>query len=150
MTRVLVIEDNDGVREEIVDILRFEGFDVRDAENGRRGLELVKQWTPDLVLCDLMMPELDGYATLEALRADAATAAIPFVCLTARAERHDMRRAMELGADDYLTKPFTADELLAALRAGLVKRARAGATGRPPREPGLARSSDRSNGGETP
>ena len=124
MTKVLVIEDNDGVREEIVDILRFEGYEVRDAENGRLGLELVKGWAPDLVICDLMMPELDGYATLQAMRADPVSALTPFLCLTARAERPDMRKAMELGADDYLTKPFTADELLAALGAALVKRGR--------------------------
>src|SRR4029077_10011243 len=99
MTKILVIEDNEGVREEIVEILRFEGYDVRDAENGRLGLQLVKQWPPDLVICDLMMPELDGYATLEAMRADPASAATPFLCLTARCERRDMRRAMELGAD---------------------------------------------------
>jgi len=124
MTKILVIEDNTGVREEIVDILRFEGYDVRDAENGRLGLDLVKQWAPDLVICDLMMPELDGYGTLEAMRADPTCAAISFLCLTARGERRDMRKAMELGADDYLTKPFTADELLAALDAALAKRAR--------------------------
>jgi len=124
MTRILVIEDNDGVREELVEILRYEGFDVREAENGRLGLELAKGWPPDLVICDLMMPELDGYATLEAMRHDPATAAITFLCLTARGERRDMRKAMELGADDYLTKPFTVDELLAALRAALAKRAR--------------------------
>jgi DNA-binding response OmpR family regulator len=123
-SKVLVIEDNEGVREEIVDILRFEGYEVRDAENGRLGLELVKAWAPDIVICDLMMPDLDGYATLEALRADAASALTPFLCLTARGERHDMRKAMELGADDYLTKPFTADELLVALAAALSKRAR--------------------------
>jgi DNA-binding response OmpR family regulator len=122
MTRVLIVEDNEGVREEIVDILRFEGYEVRDAENGRLGLELVKQWAPDLVICDLMMPELDGYAMLKAMRADPGSAATPFLCLTARGERRDMRKAMELGANDYLTKPFTADELLAAMGAALAKR----------------------------
>ncbi len=126
MAKVAVIEDNDAVREEIVDILRFEGYDVRDAENGRLGLELVKQWTPDVVLCDLMMPELDGYATLQALRADPASVTTPFVCLTARGEQHDVQKAMDLGADDYLTKPFTADQLLAALGAALGKRPRTG------------------------
>ena len=125
MTKILVIEDNDDVREEIVDILRFEGFDVRDAENGRLGLEVVKEWAPDIVVCDIMMPELDGYATLEAMRADPASAATPVVCLTARGERYDMRRAMELGADDYLTKPFTSAELLAALGAALARRGKA-------------------------
>jgi CheY-like chemotaxis protein len=122
MTKILVIEDNEDVREEIVAILGFEGYEVRAAENGRRGLAIVAEWAPDLVICDLMMPELDGYATLEALRAEPISATIPFLCLTARGERRDMRRAMELGADDYLTKPFTAAELLAALSAALAKR----------------------------
>lgn len=121
MTKILIIEDNEGVREEIVDILRYAGYDVRDAENGRLGLELVAQWVPDLVVCDLMMPELDGYATLAAMRADPASATIPFLCLTARGEQRDMQKAMALGADDYLRKPFTTDELLAALESLLTK-----------------------------
>jgi len=124
MKRIVVVEDNADVREEILAILRFEGFEVRDAANGRRGLELVREWTPDFIICDLMMPELDGYGMLEALRADPQLKSIPFLCLTARAERRDMRKAMELGADDYLTKPFTAEELLAALGAATAKAAR--------------------------
>jgi len=124
MKKILVVEDNADVREEILAILRFEGFEVRDADNGRRGLELMKEWTPDIVVCDLMMPDMDGYAMLEALRADPQSRAIPFLCLTARAERRDMRKAMELGADDYLTKPFTAEELLAALGAATARAAR--------------------------
>jgi DNA-binding response OmpR family regulator len=123
MTKILVIEDNDDVREEIVAILRYEGFEVRDAENGRLGLALAREWRPDLVVCDLMMPELDGYATLEAIRADPATAAILFLCLTARAEHNDVQKAVELGTDDYLTKPFTADELLARIAGMSAKRA---------------------------
>ena len=123
MTKILVIEDNDDVREEIVDILRLEGFEVRDAENGRLGLALAREWAPDLVVCDLMMPELDGYATLEAIRADPATASILFLCLTARAEHNDVQKAVDLGADDYLTKPFTIDELLASIVGISAKRA---------------------------
>ncbi len=117
MKKILVIEDNGGVREEIVDILRFEGYEVRDADNGRSGLDIARQWAPDLIVCDLMMPELDGYATLEAIRADRATAAIPFLCVTARGEQRDVQRAIELGADEYITKPFTADQLLAVVAA---------------------------------
>jgi len=124
MKKILVIEDNDAVREEIAVILGFESFEVVAAENGRVGLERLRHARPDLVLCDLMMPELDGYSTLEALRRDPRFATVPFICLTARAERVDMRRAMELGADDYITKPFTAEELLAAVNAGLEKRGR--------------------------
>ena len=122
MTSILVIEDTQGVREEIVDILGFEGFDVRQAANGRLGYEAAVADPPDLVVCDLMMPELDGYGTLEALRANPATAAVPVLFLTARADRPDMRRAMELGADDYLTKPFSAEDLLKAIEATLAKR----------------------------
>jgi signal transduction histidine kinase len=124
MKRVLVIEDNDEIRREVAEILGFEGFTVTEAENGRIGLERARERVPELVICDLMMPDLDGYGTLEALRADAPTATVPFLFLTARAERRDMRRGMELGADDYLTKPFTVDELLAAINAVLGKRAR--------------------------
>jgi len=124
MAKIVVIEDNDAVREEIADILTFEGHDIAQAVNGRLGFELVKELVPDLVLCDLMMPEMDGYATLEAIRSHPATATTPFVCLTARAERPDMRRAMELGADDYVTKPFTTDDLLGAVNAAFEKRAR--------------------------
>jgi DNA-binding response OmpR family regulator len=122
MPRLLVIEDNADVREEIVAILRLEGYEVRDAENGRLGVELVRTWAPALVICDLMMPELDGYGALEAVRADPQSAGTAFLCLTARSERRDMRKAMELGADDYLTKPFTAEELLAAVRSTLARR----------------------------
>ena len=124
MTTILAIEDNQSVREEIVDILRFEGYAVMEAENGREGLDRVQQQAPDLILCDLMMPELDGYETLRRLRAEPRVATIPFICLTARAERADVRKAMEIGADDYVIKPFTAEELIAAVRAGLEKRAR--------------------------
>jgi len=121
--KILVIEDNDEVREEIVDILGFEGYEVRDAENGRIGLEVVHEWHPDVVLCDLMMPELDGYGTLAAIRGDGVAAATPFVCLTARGERADIEKATELGADGYLTKPVTVEELLACLQAVTAKRA---------------------------
>ena len=120
--KILVIEDNDEVREEIVDILGFEGYEVRDAENGRVGLDVAQQWHPDVVLCDLMMPELDGYGTLAALRADPASAATPFVCLTARGERADVEKAMALGADGYLTKPVTVDDLLAGVQAAIARR----------------------------
>ncbi len=122
MTRILVIEDTEGVREEVVDILGFEGFDVRQAENGQLGVDAALADHPDLIICDMMMPVLDGYGVLEALRGNPATATIPFLFLTARADRPDMRRAMELGADDYLTKPFATDDLLKAIAAVLAKR----------------------------
>jgi two-component system, sensor histidine kinase and response regulator len=122
MVRVLVIEDNDDVRQTVADILGFEGFEVVQAENGRVALDCVKAQVPDLVICDLMMPEVDGWETLKAIRAIPDAATTPFLFLTARADRQDMRRGMELGADDYVTKPFTLDELLGAVRAALAKR----------------------------
>jgi signal transduction histidine kinase len=122
---ILIIEDSESLREEISAVLGFEGFRVLTAENGRLGVEAAKRERPDLVVCDIMMPELDGYGTLAAVRADPDLATLPFVCLTARSERIDMRRAMELGADDFLNKPFAAEELIAAVRAGLEKKARA-------------------------
>ncbi len=126
---ILVIEDNPDICEETAAILEFEGFSVRRAANGREGLDLIEEECPDLIISDLMMPVLDGYETLEAVRAELRDSVVPFVCLTARADRRDLRRAMDLGADDFLTKPFGVDELLAAVRAALEKRDRAEARG---------------------
>nr|WP_290223933.1 GGDEF domain-containing response regulator [Trichocoleus desertorum] len=125
MTKILVIEDDQPVRENIVELLEVEEFDVIGAENGLLGVQLAQKHLPDLVLCDVMMPELDGYGVLTALRADPSTAAIPFIFLTAKADKTDLRQGMNLGADDYLTKPCTADELLEAIAARLQKQARA-------------------------
>ena len=125
MAHILLIEDTEALREETAEILRFEGHDVTLAEHGGVGIAKARERPPDLVISDLMMPEVDGYATLAAFRADPQLAPIPFVCLTARSERQAMRRAMELGADDFLSKPFSAGELMAAVEAGLAKRARA-------------------------
>lgn len=123
MTKVLVIEDEKSVRENILDLLEAEDFDTISAANGRIGLELAVSELPDLILCDLMMPEIDGYGVLRTLREKRVTAIIPFIFLTARAARTDFRQGMELGADDYLTKPFTRDELLNAIASRLVKQA---------------------------
>lgn len=123
MTTILVIEDMDALREEIAEILSFEGFAVLTAANGRIGVELAEKHHPDLVVCDIAMPELDGYGTLSALRANPQTATTPFIFLTAKVSKADMRQGMDLGADDYLTKPFTAQELLAAIDARLKKNA---------------------------
>jgi DNA-binding NarL/FixJ family response regulator len=119
MKRILVIEDHPLMRRNIVLILQREQFEVEGAENGRIGLKLARLNPPDLVLCDIMMPELDGYAVLNALRADAATALVPFIFLTAKGERAQHRAGMDLGADDYLTKPVTREELLGAVHARL-------------------------------
>jgi|SRR5688572_61694 len=117
MKKILLIEDQPQMRRNIATILEMEGFEVAVAENGRRGVEAAQSNTPDLILCDVMMPELDGYGVLQVLREDKATATIPFVFLTAKGEKTDLRAGMNLGADDYLTKPVTKDELLAAIEA---------------------------------
>jgi two-component system sensor histidine kinase/response regulator len=112
MKKILVIEDEEPVRMNIAELLDLEGFAVLEAENGRIGLKIAQTEIPDLIISDANMPELDGYGVLSALRQNPKTAAIPFVFLTARADTTDMRQGMRLGADDYLTKPFTLDELL--------------------------------------
>ena len=125
--RILVIEDNAEVRENMVDILRLAGYDAQPAAGGRAGVEQAVQLKPDLILCDVMMPELDGYGVLKILTERADTRAIPFVFVTAKSEQEDLRRGMNLGADDYVTKPFYKDELLRVVEIRLRKhRARAG------------------------
>lgn len=121
MTKILVIEDEPPVRTNLIKLLEAEGFEVKGAQNGSTGVSLAIEQVPDLILCDIMMPDLDGHGVLEALRQNPATAAIPFIFLTAKAERSDWRQGMELGADDYLTKPFTRDELLGAITTRLQK-----------------------------
>jgi CheY-like chemotaxis protein len=112
MAKILVIEDEETVRENILELLDAEGFEAIAAENGRIGLELARQQLPDLILCDVRMPELDGYGVLTALRTEPATAAIPLLFLTAKAAKTDLSYGLELGANSYITKPFTLAELL--------------------------------------
>jgi class 3 adenylate cyclase/tRNA A-37 threonylcarbamoyl transferase component Bud32 len=119
--KVLVIEDEPSIRNNIVLMLRVERYAVVGAENGRVGLQLARSDPPDLILCDVMMPEMDGFAVLEALRAEPRFAEIPFIFLTALDDRSSMRRGMNLGADDYLPKPFTRIELLEAVNSRLKK-----------------------------
>lgn len=119
MKTILLIEDDADVRENTAEILELANYRVLKAENGRRGVELARKEKPDLVLCDIMMPELDGYSVLHMLGRDPATAELPFIFLSAKAERGDVRRGMELGADDYLTKPFEESELLKAIEGRL-------------------------------
>jgi DNA-binding NarL/FixJ family response regulator len=116
-TRILVIEDDADMRTNLTVILTMEGYRVRAAANGIEGLTMAREELPDLVLCDVMMPALDGHAVLQALRADATLDPIPFLFLTARGAMEDLRAGMNLGADDYLTKPVSHDELLTAIRA---------------------------------
>jgi len=119
--KILVIEDEAGIRNNILLMLKIERFGALGAENGRVGLEMARAHQPDLILCDVNMPVLDGFSVLEALRAEARFADTPFIFLTALDDRANQRRGMNLGADDYLTKPFTRDELMAAVNARLRK-----------------------------
>lgn len=119
--KILVIEDQAAMRRNVALMLQLEGYDTLTAENGREGLEVVRQQRPDLILCDVMMPEMDGYAVVQALRADEATAAIPFIFLTAKSDKTDLRIGMNFGADDYLTKPVVRDDLLAAVQIRLAR-----------------------------
>ncbi len=119
MKKILLIEDNREMRENTSEILGLDNYAVVSAENGKAGVELAKKEKPDLIICDIMMPDLDGYGVLHILGKDPETAGIPFIFLTAKAEKSDMRKGMNLGADDYLTKPFDDTELLNAVEVRL-------------------------------
>lgn len=121
MKKILLIEDNTDVRETTAEILELARYDVITAPNGKEGVRLAQTSLPDLIVCDIMMPELDGYGVLHMLGKDPATAHIPFIFLTAKAEKADQRKGMSLGADDYLTKPFENTELLNAIEVRLKK-----------------------------
>jgi DNA-binding NarL/FixJ family response regulator len=123
MKKILVIEDEPEMRRNLLAILKLEQFHGLGAENGRAGIELARREKPDLILCDVMMPELDGYGVLRALREETTTAAIPFIFLTAKGERRDVREGMNLGADDYLTKPVAKADLLKAIAVRFVRAA---------------------------
>ncbi len=123
MKTILVIEDEAQTREIFSRCLNFEGFLVLAAESGTRGVQLAKSHIPDLIVCDIMMPDMDGYQVLSTLHQDPKTAAIPFIFLTAKVTMADLRQGMELGADDYLTKPCTVEHLLAAITTRLERQA---------------------------
>ncbi|MBU7585195.1 MAG: response regulator [Nostoc sp. TH1S01] len=123
MNTILIIEDEPQVRENILEILQLSNFETLAAPNGKIGLEIAQTQLPDLIICDIMMPELDGYSVLSALRQNEATINIPLIFVTAKAERSDFRQGMDFGADDYLTKPFTPEELLNAITVRLNKKA---------------------------
>jgi DNA-binding NarL/FixJ family response regulator len=119
MKKILVIEDEPEMRRNIVALLRYHEYQPVAAENGRQGIDLARREKPDLILCDVMMPEMDGYAVLQALHEDAALTPIPFIFLTAKGEKDDLRSGMNLGADDYLTKPVVNADLIQTIEARL-------------------------------
>jgi YesN/AraC family two-component response regulator len=121
--KILVIEDDNVTRDLYLKGLKAKGFDTISADNGRSGIQQAQEWIPDLVICDITMPDMDGYSVLSTLREDPLTAIIPFIFLTGSSNKADVRKAMELGADDYLTKPSTLDELLRAIAIRLQKQA---------------------------
>ena len=121
MRSILVIDDNKDIRENTAEILELAGYKTFSSENGKKGVEIALKEKPDLIVCDIMMPELDGYGVLHLLRKNPETQNIPFIFLTAKTERSDFRKGMEMGADDYVTKPFEGIELLNAIEIRLKK-----------------------------
>ncbi|MEM7574355.1 MAG: response regulator [Bacteroidota bacterium] len=120
-TQILVVEDNEEVRENLEEILTLYGYQIETAADGIIGVRKAMTNPPDLILCDVMMPELDGFGVLNILNENERTATIPFIFITAKTEKEDIRRGMNLGADDYITKPFYKDELLTVIRTRLRK-----------------------------
>jgi len=121
MKHLLLIEDNNEIRENTAEILQLAGYAVSTAENGKKGVELAMEKKPDLIICDVMMPVLDGYGVLHLIHKNPELSNTPFIFLTAKAERSDFRKGMEMGADDYITKPFSDIELLNAVESRLSK-----------------------------
>ena len=121
MKSVLIIEDNNDIRENTAEILELAGYKTFTAENGKKGVDIASREKPAVIVCDIMMPELDGYGVLHLLRKNVETQHIPFIFLTAKTERSDFRKGMEMGADDYITKPFEDIELLNAVEVRLRK-----------------------------
>lgn len=121
MKKILLIEDNDDIRNNTAEILELSNYKVIVAENGKTGVEKAIAHMPDLIICDIMMPELDGYGVLHACHKNDSIKNTPFIFLTAKTERSDFRKGMELGADDYITKPFDGTELLNAIDSRLKK-----------------------------
>jgi CheY-like chemotaxis protein len=122
MSKILVIEDDASVRSSTIDLLKMEGFEVLTAENGMIGIGMALKELPDLIICDIMMPELDGYGVLGLLHQDPRTSTIPLIFLTAKADREDIRYGMGMGADDYIIKPFSCKELLDGIATRLNRR----------------------------
>lgn len=123
MQKVLLIEDDIAVRENTAELIELSGYEVITAPNGKMGVSLAKNALPDIIICDIMMPEMDGYGVIKELSADPSTKYIPFVFLSAKTEHKDIRKGMDLGADDYLTKPFEEHDLISAIESRLAKAA---------------------------
>ncbi|WP_282070864.1 response regulator [Polaribacter atrinae] len=121
MRKILLIEDDVVLRENTSELLELSNYEVTSASNGKIGVQLAQKIVPDIIVCDIMMPELDGYGVLEALTKNEVTKHIPFIFLSAKTERSDVRKGMDLGADDYITKPFNEDELISAIESRLAK-----------------------------
>jgi len=121
MKKILLIEDDVVLRENTSELLELSNYNVINAPNGKKGVELAQKALPDIIVCDIMMPELDGYGVLEALTKNDTTKHIPFIFLSAKTERKDVRKGMDLGADDYITKPFSEEELISAIESRLAK-----------------------------
>lgn len=121
MSKILVIEDTKSIIDDIKLILSLENYEVLEARNGQQGLEIASKYLPDLIICDIMMPVLDGYGVLNNLRVNQNTASIPFIFLSAKSSKEDLRKGMTSGADDYISKPFTSNELIDAVRSRLDK-----------------------------
>ncbi|WP_338357937.1 response regulator [Yeosuana marina] len=121
MKKVLLIEDDVVLRENTAELLELSGYQVETASNGRVGVEVAKRYIPNIIVCDIMMPELDGYGVLGALSKNDITKHIPFIFLSAKTERQDIRKGMNLGADDYITKPFNEEELISAIESRIAK-----------------------------
>lgn len=121
MKKVLLIEDDSVLRDNTAELLELSGYDIATAPNGKVGIVMAKSQLPDIIICDIMMPEADGYSVLQALSINEQTMFIPFVFLSAKTERKDIRKGMNMGADDYITKPFSEDELISAIESRLAK-----------------------------
>ncbi|MBO2543232.1 response regulator [Salegentibacter sp. BDJ18] len=121
MKKILLIEDDVTVRENTAELLELSNYEVVTAPDGKKGVDKAKEEVPDIIVCDIMMPELDGYDVLTRLSEDSETKGIPFIFLSAKTEHKDVRRGMDLGADDYLTKPFEEEDLLSAIESRLAK-----------------------------
>ena len=121
MKTILLIEDDTSLRENTAELLEFSNYKVIKAPNGKIGIEMATYKIPDIIICDIMMPQVDGYQVLEALSVNIKTHHIPFIFLSAKTERQEIRKGMNMGADDYLTKPFEEEELISAIESRLAK-----------------------------